>query len=614
MYFIRCMKVQSVSYMAIAERPRFDTQGCSAGNPADFFRRIGRGDLVGRLDQKHPWALWTTETYLEGYGLPGNGGLGILMGDMILQARKLGVPILGLTLGYPQRMRQAIGSDLYPYDRQVEVPLEEMGLVKAGDNLSLEVRANSHKVPIEALKAADGSPVVAFTEPGLRYVYAGYQHEDHRIFQDAILGFAGEQYLRRNGINPILEHYNESATFAAPLARFNRLCRLGFSPEVALRMTKSNSVFTNHSIVPAASGSVTENQLGYYVYPNMDSDNDMENNWAGDWLRRLSNGKGLNLGLLSMEMAGKRSGVSLKHSEIASNQYRDIHNRPVEFKAITNGIDVERWAPEFYLLYRAYGIFDQFDMPGEYYVQGVESLDSRKLRQVKDVHRRGMREHLLTRQDQYGNPINIPEDATVACWTKRFAGYKRPGMFLEDPERLKKILLEQNMHVLFSGKTHATDGPMKDEIQRMLRIVASDPILSERVHFIQDYDEELARNMIPGVDVWFNTPIIGEEACGTSWEKAVANLAILVSTEDGGVADVDAPYLKVVGENYQEEVDSLYRKFELAGKIAKSPVNQWDAFVKTQLSAYVPIISGGRMIAQYLQCIPIFPRSLDQAV
>ena len=139
-----------------------------------------------------------------------------------------------------------------------------------------------------------------------------------------------------------------------------------------------------------------------------------------------------------------------------------------------------------------------------------------------------------------------------------------------------------------------------------LKIIDSDPILRERVHYLQDYDEELGRAMSVGADAAINVPIIGLEACGTSWEKDIANLKLLISTSDGGVADIKPiACLEVAGNSYEAEVSSLYTNMHKACQIASNDM-MLEGHVKKQLNAYLPTISGARMMKDYLKFL--FPK------
>ena len=166
---------------------------------------------------------------------------------------------------------------------------------------------------------------------------------------------------------------------------------------------------------------------------------------------------------------------------------------------------------------------------------------------------------------------------------------------------LKQILLDSNAHYILAGKVHQGDHDMYQQLLTILKLVDSDPALRERVHYIQDYDETLGRALAIGSDVAINVPIIGLEACGTSWEKDIANLKLLISTSDGGVADIKPiACLEVSGVSSEDETTSLYANLRRAAQIIASD-ELLTQHIHRQLIAYLPIISGARMLKDYLK-------------
>ena len=141
---------------------------------------------------------------------------------------------------------------------------------------------------------------------------------------------------------------------------------------------------------------------------------------------------------------------------------------------------------------------------------------------------------------------------------------------------------------------------MAGKLKKLLETVKNDEYLRDHVHYIADYDESLAFGLSAGANVAVNVPIVGLEACGTSWMKDVANLNLLISTHDGGVADASADsYLCVSGGSEEEEIESLYSRMEEA---ISAYNNDFDLeyLLQKQLAAYLPVISGSRMLKDYL--------------
>ena len=183
-------------------------------------------------------------------------------------------------------------------------------------------------------------------------------------------------------------------------------------------------------------------------------------------------------------------------------------------------------------------------------------------------------------------------------------------MPFENPDALRQILINNNAHYILTGKVHQGDVTMYQKLLEVLKLIDQDPVLRERVHYIQDYDEELGRALAIGSDIAINIPIVGLEACGTSWEKDIANLKILISTNDGGVADIQPiACLEVSGKNYEAEVSSLYVNMHKAAAIVKND-QLLEKHIRHQLNNYLPIISGARMMKDYLKFI--FPKAQAQ--
>ena len=141
---------------------------------------------------------------------------------------------------------------------------------------------------------------------------------------------------------------------------------------------------------------------------------------------------------------------------------------------------------------------------------------------------------------------------------------------------------------------------MSGKLKRVLEIIDGDEYLRDHVHYITDYDEKLAFGLSCGSNVAINIPIVGLEACGTSWMKDVANLNVLISTHDGGVADGSInSYLNVSGTNENVELEMLYQQMEAAAEIWENDFDL-EYTLKTQLDTFLPVISGARMMQDYL--------------
>ena len=207
---------------------------------------------------------------------------------------------------------------------------------------------------------------------------------------------------------------------------------------------------------------------------------------------------------------------------------------------------------------------------------------------------------LKKRPDQYGKILEFREDDIIFDFKRRFVDYKRPWLPFTDIEKLKRILINHRADYIFSGRVHQGDERMMKKLHEILEKIDKDEFLREHVHYIPDYDEEMARALSVGSNVSINVPIVGLEACGTSWEKDVANLCLLVSTHDGGVADAPKEaYCCVEGESEAEEIEKMYERMEEA---AAAWENDFDLefLIKKQLLNFLPVVSGARMLKDYL--------------
>ena len=192
-------------------------------------------------------------------------------------------------------------------------------------------------------------------------------------------------------------------------------------------------------------------------------------------------------------------------------------------------------------------------------------------------------------------------DKILFDFKRRFVDYKRPWLPFSDISRFRKILEMNNADYILTGRVHQGDEKMMRRLDEVLAKVRSDEFLRDHVHYIPDYDEELARALSVGCNVAINVPIVGLEACGTSWEKDVANMCLLISTHDGGVADCPSDsYLNVSGKTEDEEIESLYLRMDEAAKAWKNDFDL-EFWVRKQLKAYLPVVSGTRMLKDYLE-------------
>ena len=537
------------------------------------------------------------EIYDKANGIKGGGGLGVLAADTRRVAEKLEIPFVVVTPFYRSESHQKI-SGLTQEEYSKTVSPKDYGFEYIDDiYVSSNGRPDTHLNIFR--KTLGSTQFITISEPNFGQLYEGDGSGDHRLYQEVALGFGGYKALKLVGIKPAVIQLNETATIFAALARLDELCSNGMNLYEAIVYVRKHTLYTNHTLLQAAEPEFHRSQFEKLVLPNIKS------NAVRCWLMEQFKNDRLRPNLLAIELTEAKNGVSKLHAQVAN--FRDRNNDKVKFHAITNGIDLETWVlPEIISSYRNHGIIDKFDLPTEHFTESLKTLDIQEIRQLKRAGRRELNAVLQHRRDQYNSVVQIPTDAILFDFKRRFANYKRPYMPFEHIETLRQILISHNAHYILAGKVHQGDSVMYQRLIDVLKLIDNDPVLRERVHYIQDYDEELGRALAVGSDIAINVPMIGLEACGTSWEKDIANLKLLISTSDGGVADVKPiACLEVTGHNYEDEVKSLYVNMYKAATIIGNDAMLL-CHIHRQLNAYLPIISGARMLKDYLKFL--FPK------
>ncbi|MDO4271664.1 MAG: alpha-glucan family phosphorylase [Candidatus Saccharibacteria bacterium] len=565
---------------------------------AEFYQAIDRRSLIHKISPNQPYVYTTMEVYDAQNGIRGAGGLGVLAADTRRVAEDLEIPFVMLTPFYQTERHQKM-DNLIPHDEYTARSPEREGFTKVGQT-PLQVQDQPAAMLDIYQKQLGSTRFLCMTEPNFGPLYSGDPSGDHRLYQMAALGFGGYAALKMLDLKPAVIQLNETATIFAAIARLDELCSNGMNIYEAIVYVRKHTLYTNHTLVQAAESQFSYNQFERFIFPNVKAPA------LRHYIGGLFRDGYLKLSSLTIELAEAKNGVSKLHARVAD--YRDLSGEKVHFAAVTNGIHLQTWVkPEILHFYKTSGIIDKFNMPGKVtddQIRQIFHANVSNLRKLKKLGRKQLNHELQHRFDQYGNKVQIPDDTLLFEFKRRFVEYKRPWMPFEDINQLKQILLDNNGHYIMAGMIAGNVSRNDATYQRlegMLQRIADDPVLRERVHYITDYDENLARAMSAGADVSINVPVVGLEACGTSFMKDLANLTLLIATNDGGVADAVPPVaLLVNGDDYGEEVASLYDNMRLAAAICRDE-NRWSDTTATALVGYLDTICGARMMRDYLR-------------
>jgi len=556
----------------------------------EFEDAVKRTHFTKALSDERPYTYWTLELYDQDNGIRGGGGLGVLAADTRRVAEHMNVPFALITPFYPYETKQVLKNGAV-VDEHLPVDYHKFGF-RFIDTINVKCCGNLCKLDVIE-KRFKNTRIICITEPNFGELYSGMSGSDHRLYQEVSLGFGGYAALKLLGLKPAIMQLNEVATFFAALARLDELVSNGMDFYEAVVYTRKHTLYTNHTLVQAAEAEFGEEQFERFVYPNLKSP--AVKKWIHD---KFNNGR-MKLSSVTIEIAELRSGVSKLHARVAN--YHDISGNKVKFKAITNGIDMGKWVmPEILDFYESEKILDVNYNVSSQYIESLNSLTASQIREYKIIGRHILNDVLASRPDQNGEILHFTDDDFIFDFKRRFVDYKRPEMPFRDLPRLKQILKSRNAHYIIAGRVHTGDETMGGKLKTLLHDVSQDDFLKTHVHYIADYDEKLAYGLSCGSNAAINIPIVGLEACGTSWMKDVANLNLLISTHDGGVADVSAEnYLNVHGTNEDEELNELYLRMEEAISVWENDFDL-EFLLKKQLAAFLPVISGARMLNDYL--------------
>lgn len=585
-----------------------------------------------------------------GEGLPlYAGGLGILAGDFLKTASDLGLPVIGVGLlyqeGYFRQLIDACGTqhEVYAFNDPGSMPIRpakgpdgawlHVCLDLPGRPVQLRVwQALVGRVRLYLLDAND-----PFNSPVDRGITGKLYDSgtEIRLLQEIVLGIGGWRVVEAVAPEVEICHMNEGhAAFAVLERARGYMRRSGRSFWEALWATRAGNLFTTHTPVAAGFDRFPADLLAKYARHLLVETGIQLDDLLALGQARPDAGQSFNMAYLAVRGSAATFGVSRLHGGVSRQIFQPLFPRWPETEVpvghVTNGVHVPSWdSPGADELWTAACGKERWRGMPEALSPLISGLSDEQLwkmasgdRQILIERVRGRLARQLASRGQPAEAVAeaanvLDANALTLGFARRFTGYKRPNLLLEDPPRLARLLSDpaRPVQLILAGKAHPADGEGKGLIREWIE-VAQRPAFRRRVVFLEDYDIALAQDLVQGVDVWINTPRRPWEACGTSGMKVLVNGGLNLSERDGWWAEAYTPDLGWAIGDDQESPESeqdardaaaLYAILEqeivpeFYARDAAGLPRQWLALVRQSMAKLAPRYSSSRMVRDYVE-------------
>ncbi|MCJ7594640.1 MAG: alpha-glucan family phosphorylase [Desulfobacterales bacterium] len=581
-----------------------------------------------------------------------SGGLGILAGDHLKSASDLNLPVIGVSLAYQKGyFRQYLIQDgwqmeSYPVN---QFPTMPVSLVKnsEGNPIKISIDLKGEEVKVQAWRVNIGRTRLFLLDTNLKensdwakditsQLYGG--DREMRIRQEIILGIGGVRMLRAMGVEPAVYHMNEGHSAFAVFERIRQLREdLGLSFNEAVELVRVTSVFTTHTPVPAGIDTFHPDLVRTYFESFAKSMGISIHVLLGFGRQDpRDREEPFSMAVLALRLSNWINGVSRLHAKVSRKMWQKIWPRTPEtdlpITHVTNGVHIPSWISK--------SMAENYDRYlGPRWIEDPDNVKiwervdkipdpelwrthERERERLVAFARRRLREQLAKRGASnrdlaLADEVLNTETLTIG-FARRFAPYKRAHLILRDIERLERILTNEKRpaQIVFAGKAHPQDRPGKELIKNLVQ-TSNKESLRRHMVFLEDYDLDIGRTMVQGVDIWLNTPRRPLEACGTSGMKAVANGALHLSVLDGWW---DEGYEREIGwaigngeeyedHDFQDELESralydilekdIIPRFYERGQ--DGIPRRWVAMMKASMHKLCPMFNTHRMVSEYWQ-------------
>lgn len=579
-----------------------------------------------------------------------SGGLGILSGDHLKSASDLGLPFIAVGLLYRKGyFRQYLNADGWQQEYDIENDFFNLALEKVldsnGETMKVDVDLPGRKVYAQIWKANVGRIQLYYLDANIEensvedrditaQLYGG--NLETRIQQEILLGIGGIKALKKLGIKPTIYHMNEGHSAFLSLERIRQLMIDDkLDRKTAREVVFSSNVFTTHTPVPAGNDVFPiEMMQKYFVDYIKQIDMSMEEFLKLGKIDPNNQKEDFCMTVLALNLSAENNGVSELHGHVSREMWKNIWKgvpaKELPIDSITNGIHTLSWisfdmqnlldrylGPRWRTKPLEYGIWER--------VQKIPDAElwrthERRKERLIDFCRERLKAQIINRgftknEINHAEQILTPEALTIG-FARRFATYKRGTLLFRDIERLKKIISNPHrpVQIIFAGKAHPHDNGGKELIKNIAEICRREEF-RDHIVFLEDYDINVARYMVQGVDVWLNNPRRPLEASGTSGMKVPPNGGLNFSILDGWWDEAyDGQNGWAIGNReeytdleYQDEVESnaLYNVLEneiipLYYERGRDDIpRQWVTAMKWSMQTVCPQFSTNRMVADY---------------
>jgi starch phosphorylase len=611
---------------------------------------LARPPCVGPIPPEHPVAFLCAEFGVHESLPVYSGGLGVLAGDLLKQASDMGLPMIGVGLLYRSGyFHQRLDTSGFQHEwwSELDPEVAPCALVTApdGNPLRLTVPIDDEDVAIQVWRADVGrvplflmdSAVEENSEVGNWVTSRLYEgNREIRLAQYAVLGAGGARVLQALGIEPSVVHLNEGHSALAAVELVRQRLEEGVATEPAWQRVRSSLVFTTHTPVAAGNETYDPSDFLNVLGRIADLTGDRERVVAAARAEPSDTGAPLGLSTLAVRASRSVNGVSRRHGEVARALWqgcwpgRAVEDVPITH--VTNGVHVATWLHrslrELFDERLGPGWLEQTDDPGTW--APIADIPDELLWSARNRARRQLIRHarVWATRDRLrrGEAIGYAEaarhglrpDVLTIGFARRVASYKRVHLLGLDPDRALRLLTgDRPVQVLIAGKAHPQDDGAKRAVQALFQLKGA-PGVAGRVAFLEDYDFDLALELVAGCDLWVNLPRPPLEASGTSGMKAALNGVLNLSVLDGWWAEMyDGTNGWAIEGDVNTEADeqdwahahALYDLLEhevvpaFYDRDERGVPQRWVAMVKRSLQTLGPQVAALRMLRTYVETI-----------